>query len=286
MSISLTRRSVLAFSAAAMMAMSACGRGSDDATSGTSEAPADGALATVTEGKLTIATGEPAFSPWVENDKPESGEGFEAAVAYAVADQLGFAKEDVVWKRTTFDAAIAPGAKDWDFNLQQYSITEERKKAVDFSSPYYVTAQAVLTTEDSPAASATSVADLKDVQFGVQSGTSSQRIVADIVQPAKDAMVFNNSVDVVQAMKNKQIQAIVVDLPTALYLQAVELDNGVVVGQFEDTQGGDEFALVLPKGSKLTEPVTKAVDALRENGTLDELQTKWLSESVDVPVLK
>lgn len=286
MSISLTRRSVLAFSAAAMMAMSACGGGSDDATSGTSEVPADGALATVTEGKLTIATGEPAFSPWVENDAPESGEGFEAAVAYAVAEQLGFAKEDVVWKRTTFDAAIAPGAKDWDFNLQQYSITEERKKAVDFSSPYYVTAQAVLTTEDSPAASATSIEELKAVQFGVQSGTSSQRIVADIVAPDKDAMVFNNSVDVVQALKNKQIQAIVVDLPTALYLQAVELDNGVVVGQFEDTQGGDEFALVLPKGSELTGPVTEAMDALREAGTLDELETQWLSESVDVPVLK
>lgn len=286
MSISLTRRSVLAFSAAAMMAMSACGGGSDDATSGTSEVPADGALATVTEGKLTIATGEPAFSPWVENDAPESGEGFEAAVAYAVAEQLGFAKEDVVWKRTTFDAAIAPGAKDWDFNLQQYSITEERKKAVDFSSPYYVTAQAVLTTEDSPAASATSIEELKAVQFGVQSGTSSQRIVADIVAPDKDAMIYNNSVDVVQALKNKQIQAIVVDLPTALYLQAVELDNGVVVGQFEDTQGGDEFALVLPKGSELTGPVTEAMDALREAGTLDELETQWLSESVDVPVLK
>ena len=246
--------------------------------------PAD--LETVVPAKLTIATGEPAFSPWVENDDPASGEGFEAAVAYAVAEKLGYTDEDVVWTRTTFDAAIAPGAKDWDFNLQQFSITDERKQAVDFSTPYYTTSQAVVTLADSPAAEATSLADLEDVSFGVQTGTTSLAILEDSVDLSSDPLLFNSNPDTVQALKGGQVEAIVVDLPTALYLAAAELDNGVVVGQFEDTEGGDEFGLVLPKGSSLTQPVSEAVDALREDGTLADLEQQWLSESVDVPVLQ
>ncbi len=273
------RRSIIAAFTMVALAMSACS-GTGTSTS------ADGELATVTEGKLTIATGQPAYSPWVENDDPAAGEGFEAAVAYAVAEQLGFKKEDVVWTRSTFDSAIAPGAKDWDFNLQQFSITEERRNAVDFSSPYYTTAQSVVTLEGSPAAGATSIADLADVQFGVQTGTTSQRMIADTVKPTKEVQVFSNSQDTVQALKGGQVDAIVVDLPTALYLVAAELDGGKVVGQFEDNSGGDQYGLVLPKDSALTETVTKAVDELRENGTLAELEQKWLSESVDIPILK
>lgn len=265
----------------AALTLGACSSGSGQSAStefaATTESGASGeALPTVTEGKLTIATGEPAYSPWVENDDPASGEGYEAAVAYAVADKLGFAKADVVWTRTTFDAAIAPGAKDWDMNLQQFSITDERKKAVDFSSPYYTTAQAVVTVEGSAAAGATSIADLADVQFGVQVGTTSQTMITDTVKPKKEALVFNSSQDTVQALKGGQVDAIVVDLPTALYLVSAELDKGVVVGQFADTSGGDQYGIVLPKGSELTTPVSEAVDELQADGTLATLQKKWL----------
>ncbi len=241
---------------------------------------------TVTPGKLTIATGQPAYSPWVENDKPESGEGFEAAVAYAVAGKLGFTNADVVWKRTTFDQAIAPGAKDWDFNLQQFSITDQRKKAVDFSTPYYTTTQTVVTYKGSKIAAVNSVAGLKDALLGVQIGTTSQADVTKLIAPTTQPKVFNTNEDAVQALKNKQVDGLVVDLPTALYMAAVQLDDGVIIGQLADNSGGDEFGLVLQRGSKLTAPVSAAVDALRTDGTLAALEKKWLSESIDVPVLQ
>ena len=241
---------------------------------------------TVTPGKLTIATGQPAYSPWVENDKPESGEGFEAAVAYAVAGKLGFTNADVVWKRTTFDQAIAPGAKEWDFNLQQFSITDERKKAVDFSTPYYTTTQTVVTYKGSKIAAVNSVAGLKDALLGVQIGTTSQADVTKLIAPTTQPKVFNTNEDAVQALKNKQVDGLVVDLPTALYMAAAQLDDGVIIGQLADNSGGDEFGLVLQRGSKLTAPVSAAVDALRTDGTLAALEKKWLSESIDVPVLQ
>lgn len=272
-------RGLAALAAVGALALSGC-----SAESG-STGGASGELQTVTEGKLTIATGEPAYEPWVVNDDPASGEGFEAAVAYAVAKELGFDPEDVVWVRTTFDSAIAPGPKDWDFNLQQFSITEERKQAVDFSSAYYVTTQAVVTVEGSPAAEATSISDLKGVNVGVASGTTSYTLAAEKL--GEDALsVFNNNDDVVLALQSSQIDALVVDLPTAFYLAAAVLDGGIVLGQFEGTDGGDEFGLVLPKGSPLTAAVTAAVDRLREKGTLAELEATWLSEAVSVPVLK
>lgn len=284
-------KSLAALGAAAALFLSACA-GSPAAQSGAA-ASGDGAasgtigaLQTLTPGKLTIATGEPAYSPWVENDKPESGEGFEAAIAYAIAEELGFKKEDVEWTRSTFEAAIAPGAKNWDFNLQQFTITEERKTAVDFSTPYYTTAQAVLTLKDNAAAQAKTIADLQKVQFGVQVGTVSAKTVTDIVKPEKDALILNNSVDVIQALINGQVDAIVLDLPTALYQQAVAVENSTIVGQFEATEDGDNFGLVLPKDSPITEPVSKAIDSLREKGTLKEIADKWLSANIEIPVLK
>ncbi len=242
----------------------------------------------VTDGKLTIGTGEPAYYPWVIDDKPESGEGFEAAIAYAVADQLGFAKEDVVWVRTTFDQAIAPGAKDFDFNLQQFSITDERKQNVDFSSPYYETTQVVITTETSKAAGATSIADLKDLLIGAQTGTTSFDAVEQIIKPTAGAQVFNTNDDAVLALQNGTVDAIVLDLPTAFYATGVQLDGGLIVGQLPEADGktGDEFGLVLPKDSPLTAKVTAAVDALRDNGTLAEIATKWLADEASAPVLK
>lgn len=284
MALPLSRRAAL-FALGSTVLLGSCTITSDGKNTPDSASASEGALKTVTPGKLTIATGEPAYSPWVENNDPASGKGFEAAVAYAVAGKLGFANADVVWVRSTFDAAVAPGAKDWDFNLQQFSITEERRKAADFSSPYYTTAQAVVTLKGSPVSGATTVAELKGALLGAQTGTTSHRMLTETVAPTTAPSVFNNSQDTVQALKGGQVDAIVVDLPTALYLVASELDDGVVVGQFADTSGGDQFGLVLPKGSALTAAVTGAVDALRADGTLDSLTKTWLSETVNVPVL-
>ena len=284
MALPLSRRAAL-FALGSTVLLGSCTIASDGKNTPDSASASEGALKTVTPGKLTIATGEPAYSPWVENNDPASGKGFEAAIAYAVAGKLGFANADVLWVRSTFDAAVAPGAKDWDFNLQQFSITEERRKAVDFSSPYYTTAQAVVTLKGSPVSGATTVAELKGALLGAQTGTTSHRMLTETVAPTTAPSVFNNSQDTVQALKGGQVDAIVVDLPTALYLVASELDDGVVVGQFADTSGGDQFGLVLPKGSALTAAVTGAVDALRADGTLDSLTKTWLSETVNVPVL-
>ena len=240
---------------------------------------------TITPGKLTIATGNPAYEPWVVGDKPESGEGFEAAVAYAVAEKLGFKKSDVVWVRTGFDEAIAPGVKNFDFNLQQFSITDERKKAVDFSTPYYTTTQTVITIKGSKADGAKSLADLKNVLIGAAVGTTSFDSINNVIKPSAAPAAFNNNDDAVAALKAGQVDALVVDLPTAFYLTAVELDGGQIVGQLAGDNGGDQFGLVLDKGSKLTKPVSDAVDALRKDGTLAKLADKWLVGYAGVPVL-
>lgn len=241
----------------------------------------------VTEGKLTIGTGEPAYFPWVIDDAPETGEGFEAAVAYAVAEELGFAADDVVWVRTTFDEAIAPGPKNFDFNLQQYSITEDRKANVDFSSPYYETTQAIITVEGSAAAGATSIEDLKGLLIGAATGTTSLASIESQIAPTAGAQVFNSNDDAKLALESGTVDAIVVDLPTAFYLTGVELTGGLIIGQLPLEDGtGDLFGLVLAKDSPLTASVTAAVDALRDSGKLAEIEAEWLSESVAVPVLK
>ena len=272
---------ILAAAAAATVALSLAACAPTTSTS-------DDASGYVTDGKLTIGTGEPAYYPWVIDDAPESGEGFEAAIAYAVAEQLGFAKDDVVWVRTTFDEAIAPGAKDFDFNLQQFSITDERKQNVDFSSPYYETTQVVITTESSKAAGASSIADLKDLLIGAQTGTTSFDAVEQIIQPTAGAQVFNTNDDAKLALESGTVDAIVVDLPTAFYLTGVELTGGLIIGQLPvgDGKSGDEFGLVLAKDSPLTADVTAAVDALRDNGTLADIAAEWLADAADAPVLK
>ncbi len=279
------RTSFAAVAAAATLVLSACG-GGDGASSNSGDSGNSSGLQTLTAGKLTIATGEPAFSPWVENNKPESGEGFEAAVAYAVAEELGFEDDDVVWVRTPFDTVIAPGPKEFDVNIQQFSITAERQQVVDFSSPYYVTSQGVLTVEGTAAAGAKSLADLKDVKFGVASGSNSAKIIEEQVAPTQEIGVFNSNDDAIAALTADQIDAVVTDLPTVLYMAAAVLDKGVVVGQFNTSEGGDEYAFVLPKDSPLTVAVTAAVDTLRDDGTLDELAQEWLADNAGAPVLK
>ena len=241
----------------------------------------------VTEGKFTVGTGEPAYYPYVIDDTPESGEGFESAVAYAVAEKLGFAADDVVWVRTTFDAAIAPGAKDFDINLQQFSITEERKANVDFSSSYFSSPQAVITVEGSKAAGVTDIAGLKGLLVGAASGTTSFTVIEEQIAPTAGAQAFNSNDDAVLALTSGQIDALVVDLPTAFYLTGAQLDNGVLLGQLPATAGvSDEWGLVLPKGSKLTAAVTKALDELKADGTLDAIIEKWLGADAGAPLLK
>ena len=270
----------LATAAALSLSLAAC------APAESSSEVASGDLQTLTAGKLTIGTGLPAYEPWVVGDAPESGEGFEAAVAYAIAEELGFAAEDVIWVRTTFDEAIAPGAKNFDFNLQQYSITEERKAAVDFSSPYYYTAQTVITVAGSKAEGVTDLAGLKDLLIGAATGTTSLGAIESIIAPTAGAQAFNSNDDAKAALANGQVDAIVVDLPTAFYLTAVELDGGIILGQLEGAESGDSFGLVLDKDSPLTEAVSAAVERLRESGKLAELESTWLADYAGAPVLK
>ncbi len=264
-------------SAALALGLSACAPAEENSA---------GELQTITAGKLTIGTGLPAYYPWVLDDTPESGEGFESAIAYAVAEELGFAPEDVVWVRTTFEEAIQPGPKNFDFNLQQYSITEERKAAVDFSSPYYNTAQTVITIAGSAAEGVTDLAGLKGLIIGAQTGTTSLKAIEEIIQPSAGAQVFNSNDDAKAALANGQVDAIVVDLPTAFYLTAVELEGGIILGQLEGAEAGDSFGLVLDKDSPLTAAVTAAVDALRDSGRLAEIEKEWLADYVNAPVLK
>jgi polar amino acid transport system substrate-binding protein len=242
----------------------------------------------ITPGKFTVGTGEPAFYPWVIDDHPESGEGFEAAVAYAVAEELGFARDDVVWVRTSFEEAIAPGPKTFDVNLQQFSISAECAENVDFSSSYYETTQVVVTTAGSPAADAASLADLKDLLVGAQTGTTSFVAIEEVLAPTAGAQVFTTNDEAVLALQSGTVDAIVVDLPTAFYVAGVQLEDGRIVGQLPPAEGseGDQFALVLEKDSPLTERVSAAVDALREDGTLAQLEEEWLADAGEAPVLE
>lgn len=270
---------VVAAGAAALLALSACSSGGS--SDGSSEGPGN-----VTEGKLTFATSDPSYAPWVMDNDPESGKGLEAAIAYAVADELGYAKGDVEWVRTTFDAAIAPGPKDFDLNVQQFSVTPEREKVVDFSTPYYATTQAVVAAEGTEAAKAKTLADLKGSLIGVMSGTTSLTVAEDVVAPDQDVQVFSSNDDAVAALQNGTVDALVTDLPTAFYVRDAQLEGkGVIVGQLDSDAGGDQFAFVLPKGSQLTKPVSEAVDKLREDGTLDELANEWIADQ-GAPFLK
>ena len=244
-------------------------------------------LETQTPGTLTITTDKPAYEPWFVDDDPANGKGYEGAVAALVAKELGFTPDEVTWTRTKFDAAIAPGPKDWDFDINQFSITEERKQAVDFSSPYYDVTQAVITTGGSKADGASSLADLKGLKIGAQVGTTSYDAILAAIDPDSEPAVYNTNDDAKQALENGQVDAIVTDLPTAFYITAAELDDGVIVGQLPSEGGSQEqFGLVLDKDSPLTECVSAAVDSLREAGILDQAEQEWLADVAGAPVLQ
>ncbi|MGV9194928.1 ABC transporter substrate-binding protein [Microbacterium sp. MC2] len=275
-------RTVLAASAAAVaLLLSGCASGGSDPAG--EDAADEGYL---TPGKLTFATGEPAYYPYVIDNEPESGEGFEAAIAYAVAEELGFAPEDVVWTRTTFEAAIAPGPKDFDINIQQYTITEERKQAVDFSSPYYAASQAVVAIKGGAADGVDSIAELKGLTLGAMAGSTSATTIEEAVQPDVEPRLYNSNEDARAALEANQIDGLVLDLPTAYFATSAYIADSFIVGELPAAGVPDEWGLLLAKDSPLTERVTAAVDALREDGTLQAITDEWLGSGQGVTLLQ
>src|SRR5690349_4500485 len=249
-----------------------------------------------TAGQLTIGTDNPAFPPWFggtphkpwQVSDPNSGEGYERAVAAAVAKQLGFDKSEVKWIHVPFNNSFAPGPKAFDFDINQISFTPARAKVVDFSDSYYDVNQSVVVNKGTPIASVTTVAGLKPYDLGAQLGTTSYQFIQDTIKPSKKPSVFPSNTGAVQALKNKQIDGLVVDLPTAFYVTAVQVPNGKVLGQFETARGTttDHFGVVLAKGNPLTACVNTAITSLRSNGTLKRLQQQWLAKATGAPILK
>ena len=242
--------------------------------------------ATVKPGVLTIATDSPAYDPWFTKDDPTNGKGYESAVAYAVADKLGYAKDDVKWAVVSFNQATAPGPKTFDVDINQISINARRAKAVTFSDGYYSAAQAIITLKDSSYAGATSLADFADATLGVQVGTTSLDAIASAISPSKQPQVFDDTNVAKNALQNGQVDGIVVDLPTAFYITAVEIQNSTVVGQFQSDSGRPEqFGLLFEQGNPLVACANQAIATLKSNGTLADIETRWLSQVVDVPTL-
>jgi polar amino acid transport system substrate-binding protein len=270
---------------AAILLLAACGDDDSDETTVTATSCTPEELETVESGTLTVATDKPAFPPYFEDNDPTNGRGFESAVAYAIADQLGYEESEVEWVVEPFNSSYAPGPKDFDFDVNQISITPKRAEQVDFSSPYYEAEQAVVALDDSPAADATSLADLADTRFGVQIGTTSLDAVESEIQPSEDPQVFDTSNDVVSALENGQVDAIVVDVPTAYFLTATQVQDASIVGQFP-APGGDEWGALLEKDSPLTGCVSKAIDDLKGSGELPAIEKQWMSEVTDAPVLE
>ena len=280
-----TRPLAVAALAAASVLLAACAP-ADEATDSSTDRSSPSAaeecspdtMETIDPGTLTVATDQPAYPPWFVGE-PSEGKGYEAAVAYAIAEELGYAEDQVEWVTVPFNKAVQPGQKDFDLDVNQVSITEERRKAVDFSSGYYDVRQTVVTTKGSPIAGASSMADLADAKLGAQVGTTSYDAITEQIQPEQDPAVYDTNDQAVQALKNGQIDGIVVDLPTAYYMRDVQLDQGVIVGTLPLPEGDvEQFGAVLDKGSPLTECVSQAVDALREDGTLDQLEEQWLAQ--------
>jgi polar amino acid transport system substrate-binding protein len=235
-------------------------------------------------GALTVATDDPAFPPYFVDNDPSNGKGFESAVAYAIADELGYGRDQVRWVVEAFNSSYAPGPKDFDFDVNQISITPQRAQQVDFSTPYYEAKQAIVALKDSEAANAGSLDDLKGATIGVQIGTTSLDAVNNEIEPDTDPNVFDTSNDVVQALKQGQVEAVVVDVPTAFFLTAVQVPEATVVGQFS-APGGDQWGALLEKDSPLTDCVSFAIEELRDSGELAEIEQTWISEKTDAPVL-
>jgi polar amino acid transport system substrate-binding protein len=264
----------------------------------TTEAPSACAvenLALVEAGTLTVATGLPVFPPWMgvgdDNfDVPESGTGFEGALVYALAAELGFSDDQVTFVRTGFDEAIAPGPKDWDFNIQQYSITATRAEVVDFSDPYYTTKQSLVTIDGTSVIGATTLADLVDARLGAAIGTTSLDFIEDVIQPSEQASVYDDNVDLIAALVAGQIDGMIVDLPTAYFMTAVQIPeqgaDGIIVAQFAiEAADPDNYGMLFAKGNELVPCVNEALAALDANGTLQALEDEWLAAGGDIATI-
>jgi len=302
------RRTMLALAALAIVA-AACGgqepttAGSPSETPSGTSAPAtaagcasQNAAALTNAGQLTIGTDNPAYPPWYAGggtkgtgwkiNNPATGKGFESAVAYAVADRLGFTKDQVQWTVVPFDQAFKPGAKPFDFDINQISITPKRAQAVDFSQGYYDVSSAVVAVGGTPIAKATSVSDLRQYRLATQIGTTDYDLIVNVIQPTPEAGAYNTLNDAVQALKAGQVDGIVVDLPTAFYMAAVQVPDGVIVGQFPADASGakDQFGMTFTKGSPLVACVNQALDELKADGTLQAIQDRWLAGVAGAPV--
>ncbi|MBS3941177.1 MAG: amino acid ABC transporter substrate-binding protein [Actinobacteria bacterium] len=234
------------------------------------------------EGQLTVATGEPVFPPWMMDDDPANGEGFESAVVYALADEMGFTADQVAWARTGFDEAIGPGEKDYDFNIQQYSITGERDEVVDFSAPYYEVEKSLVALTDSPAASASSLADLQDVSFGAVVGTTDLAYIEEVIG-VDDVAVYDDQAGLFQALQGGQIDATVFGLPGALFVTAVQVEGSTIAGILPGEPMDDGLGMLFEEGSPLVACVDAALESLRADGTLDALADEWLAGGGDIP---
>ncbi|HEX9995078.1 MAG TPA: ABC transporter substrate-binding protein [Acidimicrobiales bacterium] len=282
--------------AALAVTAAACGESEDDdegdgqaasTTAGEGDTCARERLPLVEDGVLTIGTDSPAFPPWFQDDDPTNGEGFESAVAYAVADELGFAEDEVEWTTVPFNNAFAPGEKDFDFDINQVSITDERAQAVDFSDGYYDVNQAIVGFDDSPVADATTVEELRGVRLGAQVGTTSLDFITEVVDPEQEPFVYNDNNAAKAALEAEQIDGIVVDLPTAFYISAVEIEGTRVIGQFPSVgDDPEQFGMVFEKGNPLRDCVNEALTRLRDDGRLEEIEQEWLSDVVDAPVFE
>ncbi len=261
--------------------VAACGDADDD---GNGAGDCNLTTALKNPGQLTVATGEPVFPPWMEDDDPTNGRGFESALVYAVADELGI--DSVDWTRTGFDEAIAAGTKDYDFNIQQYSITEERDLVVDFSTGYYEVEQAIIGSPDNEIASATALNDLKDNILGAAIGTTSLDYIDNEIEPDTKALVFDDNAAAKAAFDAGQVDGIVTDLPTAYFITAVEIPDASIVGVLPRVgPDPEQLGMLFEEGSALVPCINDALRALRDEGKLEELEDEWLNQSGSIPSL-
>jgi polar amino acid transport system substrate-binding protein len=240
-------------------------------------------LTLVEEGVLTIGTDEPSFPPWFDFEGgPSTGTGFESAVAYAVASELGFTEDEVTWVVVPFNNAFAPGEKDFDFDINQVSISEEREEAVDFSDGYYDVNQALLGFSDSEIASATSIDELKAFRLGAQVGTTSLDFITDVIQPDTEPLVYDTNADAKAAFDAGQLDGLVLDLPTAFFVSAVEIEGSTVIAQFPSAGESEQFGMVFEEGNPLRDCVNEAL----ANVDLEAIQQEWLSDVVEAPIIE
>jgi polar amino acid transport system substrate-binding protein len=281
---------------AALLAVTTSASGRSGATASAAASCDKASLTLVNDGQLTIGTDNPAYDPWYGGgtpkgskwkiNDPSTGKGFESAVAYAVAKQLGFASGDVKWTYTPFNRAFAPGKKSFDFDINQISYTPARAKVVTFSASYYDVNQSLVVVKGTPIAGVTSIAGLKKYKLGAQLGTTSYQYIVDRIKPSSKPAVYPKNDAAVTALKNKQIDGLVVDLPTAFYVTAVQVPNSKILGQFPTAPGGEHFGMVFQRGNPLASCVDKALASLKKTGRLAKIQLHWLAKVTGAPVLK